>query len=58
MSSIYGDSVCDLIVPFSCRYNLQLELLDSEEMEHPLPCNCLLTKCILAKACLEQMETV
>lgn len=34
-----------------------MELLDSEEMEHPLPCHCLLTKCILAKACVEQMET-
>ncbi|XP_026325560.1 probable protein arginine N-methyltransferase 6.1 [Hyposmocoma kahamanoa] len=31
------------------RYNLQLTLVDPEEVEHPLPCDCHYTKCILIK---------
>ncbi len=38
------------------HYNLDLTLLDAEKEEHPLPCFCHLTKCILTKAHLEQME--
>lgn len=36
------------------RYNLELTLLDPEVVEHPLPCTCHMTKCILTKAVLEQ----
>lgn len=38
------------------HYNILLELLDAEndEIEHALPCDCYLTKCILMKAHLEQ----
>lgn len=32
------------------HYNIELEMLDAEQEEHPLPCNCHLTKCILIKA--------
>lgn len=39
------------------RYDLQLEVLDAEKEEHSLPCNCILTKCILTKAHLEAMES-
>lgn len=39
------------------RYNLQLTLLDAEKEEHALPCDCVLTKCILMKAHLQKMET-
>lgn len=38
------------------HYNLQLSLLDPENVEHPLPCHCQMTKCILTKAHLQQME--
>lgn len=40
----------------SRQYNLQMTLLDPTKVEHPLPCDCQLTKCILTKAHLEQME--
>lgn len=39
--------------PINTRhYNLLLEILDpaSNEVQHPLPCECQMTKCILAKA--------
>ncbi|XP_026491507.2 protein arginine N-methyltransferase 6 [Vanessa tameamea] len=36
------------------RYNLQLTLLDPEEVEHPVPCTCHMTKCILMKAVMLQ----
>lgn len=41
------------------HYNILLEILDaeSEEVEHALPCDCYLTKCILSKAHLEQIIT-
>ncbi|VVC94040.1 uncharacterized protein LOC126972179 [Leptidea sinapis] len=38
----------------SRRYNLELTLLDPEEVEHPMPCSCHMTKCILVKAVMEQ----
>ncbi|XP_029720689.2 protein arginine N-methyltransferase 6 [Aedes albopictus] len=38
------------------RYNLQLTLLDVEQEEHGLPCDCVMTKCILMKAHLQKME--
>ncbi|XP_046969862.1 probable protein arginine N-methyltransferase 6.1 [Vanessa cardui] len=36
------------------RYNLQLTLLDPEAVEHPTPCTCHMTKCILLKAVMLQ----
>lgn len=42
---------------YNRRYDLQLEVLDADKEEHSLPCNCILTKCILTKAHLEAMET-
>ncbi|XP_045452306.1 protein arginine N-methyltransferase 6 [Melitaea cinxia] len=38
----------------SRRYNLQLSLLDPEEVEHPVPCTCHMTKCILMKTFMLQ----
>ena len=38
------------------RYNIQLTMLDPHEEEHSLPCDCVLTKCILMKAHLSKME--
>lgn len=35
------------------KYNLEVELLDPKDVEHPFPCNCHMTKCILTKAHLE-----
>lgn len=39
------------------HYNLILEILDpeSEDVEHPLPCDCNMTKCILSKAHLASL---
>ncbi|CAG9802184.1 unnamed protein product [Chironomus riparius] len=39
------------------RYNILLEILDpeSEDVQHPLPCDCNLTKCILTKAHLASL---
>ncbi|CAH4030525.1 unnamed protein product [Pieris brassicae] len=38
----------------SRRYNLQLSLLDPEEIEHPMPCTCEMTKCVLISAVMKQ----
>ncbi|GBP64162.1 Probable protein arginine N-methyltransferase 6.1 [Eumeta japonica] len=38
----------------SRRYTLQVSLLDPHEVEHPLPCSCHLTKCILIKTFMQQ----
>lgn len=38
------------------RYNMELELIDREEIEHSLPCDCIMTKCILTKAHLAGMQ--
>ncbi len=32
------------------HYNIEMTLIDSEEIEHSFPCDCIMTKCILAKA--------
>ncbi|XP_055921962.1 protein arginine N-methyltransferase 6 [Eupeodes corollae] len=32
------------------RYNLEVEVKDPEKVEHPMPCDCHMTKCILMKA--------
>jgi len=31
------------------RYNMELSLLDAEEVEHDIPCDCHMTKCIVTK---------
>ncbi|CAH2042309.1 unnamed protein product, partial [Iphiclides podalirius] len=36
------------------RYNIQVSLLDPNEVEHPVPCSCDMTKCILTKAFIMQ----
>lgn len=38
------------------HYNLELTMLNSEEVEHPLPCDCILTKCILTKEHLNRFS--
>lgn len=38
----------------SRRYNLQMTMLDPETVEHPQPCSCHMTKCILVKTFLKQ----
>lgn len=38
------------------RYNLQLTMQDPNEVEHPLPCSCDMTKCILIKTFMKQSE--
>lgn len=38
------------------HYNLELTFLDQETTEHPMPCDCILTKCILTKAHLASMQ--
>lgn len=37
------------------HYNLILEILDTEKEEHPVPCECMFTKCLLAKAHLQSV---
>ncbi|KAM3963332.1 arginine methyltransferase 8 [Aphomia sociella] len=36
------------------RYNLEVTLLDPDTTEHPLPCSCHMTKCILIKTFMQQ----
>lgn len=38
------------------RYNMELTLIDREDIEHPFPCDCIMTKCILAKAHLASLQ--
>ncbi|XP_055852082.1 protein arginine N-methyltransferase 6 [Episyrphus balteatus] len=38
------------------RYNLEVEVKDSDKVEHPLPCSCHMTKCILMKAHFDRVE--
>lgn len=40
----------------SRQYNLEVTMMDPEKVEHSLPCDCILTKCILTKAHLQQMH--
>ncbi|XP_029661352.1 probable protein arginine N-methyltransferase 6.1 [Formica exsecta] len=35
------------------RYNIELNLLDAEEVEHDIPCNCHMTKCIVTRTYIE-----
>lgn len=39
------------------QYDIELEVLDVETTQHAMPCNCIMTKCILTKAHLERVET-
>ncbi|KAH8402527.1 hypothetical protein KR222_002402, partial [Zaprionus bogoriensis] len=41
----------------SRKYNLEVELLDPNVEEHPVPCSCHMTKCILTEAHLKMMDT-
>ncbi|KAM8717611.1 hypothetical protein ACLKA7_004328 [Drosophila subpalustris] len=41
----------------SRKYNLEVELLDPNIEEHPVPCSCHMTKCILTEAHLKMMDT-
>lgn len=38
-------------------YNIQLMVLNAEEIEHDVPCNCHLTKCIVTKAYIESQSS-
>ncbi|KAI8420076.1 hypothetical protein MSG28_008662 [Choristoneura fumiferana] len=38
------------------RYNLEFTMLDPADIEHPLPCSCDMTKCILIKKFMKQTE--
>lgn len=38
------------------RYDINVSMLDSEEVEHPEYCRCHMTKCILVRAVLENYE--
>lgn len=40
------------------HYNIEMTLIDTEEIDHPLPCDCIFTKCILAKAHLATIQSV
>ncbi|XP_002014322.2 probable protein arginine N-methyltransferase 6 [Drosophila persimilis] len=39
------------------KYNLEVELLDPNIEEHPVPCSCHMTKCILTEAHLKTINT-
>lgn len=39
------------------RYNMEMTLIDRDEIEHAIPCDCILTKCILTKAHLASLQT-
>lgn len=38
------------------RYNIELTMLNPEELTHPEPCDCFLTKCIIIKRMLEKYQ--
>lgn len=40
------------------QYNIEMTLIDSQEIEHQFPCDCIMTKCILAKAHLATIQSV
>lgn len=40
------------------QYNIEMTLIDNEEIEHQLPCDCIMTKCILAKAHLATIQSM
>uniref|UniRef100_A0A7G3AWS7 type I protein arginine methyltransferase n=1 Tax=Lutzomyia longipalpis TaxID=7200 RepID=A0A7G3AWS7_LUTLO len=37
-------------------YTLQLDQIDADEVDHPIPCDCILTKCIVLKSHLAKLE--
>jgi hypothetical protein len=40
-----------------CRqYNIEFTELDPEEVKHPVPCRCYMTKCVVIRIYLEQKE--
>ncbi|KAL9925554.1 arginine methyltransferase 8 [Glossina fuscipes fuscipes] len=39
------------------KYDLEFELLDPYAIEHPVPCECYMTKCILLKTHLQNLDT-
>lgn len=41
----------------SRRYNIEFTMLDPEEIRHPEPCECHMTKCIIIKKMLQQYES-
>lgn len=38
------------------RYNMEMTLIDVNDIEHALPCDCIMTKCILTKAHLATLQ--
>lgn len=38
------------------RYNMELSLLDAEEVEHDVPCNCHMTRCIVTKRYIDDLD--
>ncbi|XP_063973019.1 uncharacterized protein LOC135160418 isoform X1 [Diachasmimorpha longicaudata] len=38
-------------------YNLELEVLDPEEIDHDIPCDCYMTKCIVSREFLKLQES-
>ncbi|KYN02934.1 PREDICTED: protein arginine N-methyltransferase 6 [Cyphomyrmex costatus] len=43
-------------VSYPRRYNMELSLLDAEEVEHDVPCGCYLTKCIVTKKYINDLD--
>ncbi|XP_012534960.1 protein arginine N-methyltransferase 6 [Monomorium pharaonis] len=38
------------------RYNMELTLLDAEEVDHDIPCDCHMTKCIVTKKYIDELD--
>lgn len=38
------------------QYKIEIEVLDSNEVEHPVPCDCNMTKCILVKEHIKSID--
>lgn len=38
------------------QYKIEFEMLDSNEVEHPVPCDCNMTKCILVKEHIKHID--
>lgn len=39
------------------RYNMELEIVDANELEHEIPCNCHMTKCIVMRKYIDEMSS-
>lgn len=39
------------------QYKIEVEMLDSNEVEHPVPCDCNMTKCILVKEHVKSIDS-